>query len=225
LQKKKLVIQEKVGLNFDGTLLLHFDGTKIVNGIDWEKELAEIEKGDKLMMDGWVQFVEDVKKQGKARECWITDEIIDELKSIKREQEKFIANGFDLSLAEIEERGEKDAWNFPLTPRELKDLFINHIASSDPHAEVEMLTEMDKEMGREFSAHPLPPSKEEAEDILNKLLEEGVAEIVPFYFFKINKEKASKKFWEAKAGYRSPVHLFVAEAFGAPPPKNEAGKS
>lgn len=220
LEMRNLVLQERRGLDFEATLLLHFNGKELAKEVNWEKEQEKVEYGDRLMREGWHQFIEDVNKPSRSRECWIVDEMVEKFFRLRTEQEKFIAKVFD----EIEERMEKDDWDFPRSPQELEELFINLIASPNPKAEADMLAEMDKELGREAIIHPLRPSIEEAKDILKKLQGEGVVEIVPFFFFKIDREKASKKFWEAKAGYRSPTRLFVTEAFGLPS-NGEAEKS
>jgi len=198
-QKRKVILQDKVGLDFDATLVLHFDGREIVKRVDWENYLKEVGEGDHLMREGWKRFVENVEESGVARKNWITDGMIDKFREQQTALEKLLGSIFP---EEIEKIAADGPWEISDEEEKLKERFVESVARprfiiEDPRDE-------------EPTVHPEKPV-EEVKEVMEELLKEGVVEIVPIYFFKLNKdkEKINKKQWEAKAGYTDPVHLIA----------------
>ena len=171
--------------------------------IKWKKLLKEVEKGDDLSKEGWEEFVEDVEKSNFSRKNWITDELIEKLKTDESEFKKFLAKVFGKDEEKI-----KEIINGPWlldTPPKLEEELVKNQACSrivikDPWNE-------------KPTAYPGKPVGE-VKEVLEELIQDGVVEIVPVYLFKLRREKANKKQWEAKAGYTSPLRLFTKEAFG-----------
>ena len=94
-------------------------------------------------------------------------------------------------------------WNILDTPEKLKEAFIDELTTrfythiKRLNGEKETYEEMEKQVRR----------------LVEELQKEGIIEITPIYLFKLNKEKANKKQWEAKEGYPDPMQFITKKIF------------
>jgi len=203
---KELLMMNKVGLDFDAILVLHFDGREILKQIDWEKEMKKAEYIDRLLEKGWDEFKKSISKPGNERKNWMIDEIIEKTRNIEKAKARGIPDIRKL-IAEVFPQKMKEAainpWNILDTPEKLKEAFIDELTTrfythiKRLNGEKETYEEMEKQVRR----------------LVEELQKEGIIEITPIYLFKLNKEKANKKQWEAKEGYPDPMQFITKKIF------------
>lgn len=211
LLMKELVKQERVALDFNGMLLLHFDGRKIVEQIDWEEELAQYDEHDRLMKEGYDRFKEAVSKSGPEQQNWIIDTAIDHIRNTEtNELPTFLAKSLSASFSEIGDIV-KDPWNVLNSSSKLKETLVQRLTS---HISI---TKGFDHVQQSFS----PPSKDEKKEAevevrrtIEEMLKDGTISIEPIFLFRLNRDKANRVQWKAREGYPSPVASFTAQAFG-----------
>lgn len=100
-QMKELINQEKDSLNADSMILIHFNGKKIAEKTDWEKQLKKVEIGDKLLRESWGKFKEAISKPGPDRQNWIIDETIERTHTNEMAFQKYLAQSFDMYILDL----------------------------------------------------------------------------------------------------------------------------
>jgi hypothetical protein len=71
LQIRKMVERVKTSLDFDATLSFHFDGKRLIEKYDWEKDIRKYEETVKAEHETWPSFVSGTSKTGVTRDSWI----------------------------------------------------------------------------------------------------------------------------------------------------------
>jgi hypothetical protein len=204
LQMQRLVQQEKAGLDFEATLLMHFNGREVVQSINWDELLQKVQEADRLAQESWEHFINAMKQDAKARLNWIIDKTIEQARYIEglapnraSDLTRLLAHHFPSKREDIV----KHPWKIMDTPQKAKEAFIdkifNHVISTFTNISTE-----DGELELEADPKML---HEQVEKAVNELIAGGVLEFVPVYLPKLNKEKANKKQWEAKEGYPGPT--------------------
>jgi DNA-binding HxlR family transcriptional regulator len=204
-QRKNRLKQEQIGLDFDGTILLHFDGRKIVEKVNWERENKEVEESDRLRRVSYEKFRKAIIKPGLERQNWIIDETIRRTYSTEFAFSRYLAQAFDMFILDfvdlgkfaenpwdkldsqskaIERLTEKFTWNVCLRPVRDKQGEL-----------VDFLEPSESELAR---------TRSEIRKKIEEMLEEGYIEIVPTYLFRI---KDKTKAFEARAKARQSYPL------------------
>jgi len=208
---RDMILEEKKALNFEATLLLHFDGKKVVKAVNWEKLLQNVEKGDSIMNQGYNEYKEAISKPGLGRKSWtIETAIIDIRNTETTELPNFLTKSLKVSLPEIENI-RKDPWNVLNSPSKLKEALVQRLTERIAVTK-----------GFNHDQHTyLPPSKDEIREAkaevrktIEEMLKDGIIEIAPLYLFKLDKEKAKEAQSKAQKSYPSPYGSFIAQAFG-----------
>jgi hypothetical protein len=148
LQIEKLIENFKASLNFDAVLALHFNGKRIIEEHNWEKDVQKFKDHDRNEREIRNVFDSKVSEQGKARESWIDWCILEELRRAKQDLDAFdLARhliGSDVGSA--------------LTK------FAEHIVST-------------KQAGEILHDGPTPPNVDAVKKHLKKLMDDGVLEL------------------------------------------------
>lgn len=214
IRMRDRILEEKRALNFEATLLLHFDGKEVVRAVNWEKLLQDVEKGDSLMKQGYDDHRKAISKPGVERKNWIIDTAIDDIKNTETiELPRSLAKVLSASYSEIDSGSGKEPWNVLNSSSKLKEALIQRLTQ---------YIAITKGFNHDQLSY-LPPSKDEIKEAeaevrktLEEMLKEGIIEIAPIYLFKLNKEKAKEAQSKAKKGYPSPIAVFAEKAFQIP---------
>jgi DNA-binding transcriptional ArsR family regulator len=204
LQMQMLIQQEKASLDFEATLVMHFNGKEVVLNIDWDELLQKVQEADRQAQESWEHFINAIKQDIKARLNWIIDKTIEQARCIEGltpnrapDLTRLFAHHFPSKREDIV----KDPWKIMDTPQKAKEVFIDELLN---HV-ISMFTNISTEDGElELETDP-KMLHEQVEKAVDELIAEGALEFVPVYLPKLNKEKAKKKQWEAKEGYPSPT--------------------
>ena len=161
-QLGKMVETVKNSLDFEAILMLHFDGKRLVNTYDWKKDVDQYEKHDENERKRSGRFSILVDEPGITREAWKNYSILDCLYWINYSLE-VLNNG-------------------------------SHVISKETSSLVTGISEHIVNLmtaGKELHEDPEPPSVEEAQKIIEGLLEDGTLEFA--YTLRLNNERANVK--------------------------------
>jgi DNA-binding HxlR family transcriptional regulator len=213
VQVRDMIMEEKRALNFEATLLLHFDGKEVVRAVNWEKLLQDVEKGDSLMKQGYEDYREAISKPGVERKNWIIDTAIEDIRNTEtNELPTFLAKSLSASFSEIGDIV-KDPWNVLNSSSKPKEALVQRRTTD---------ISITKGFNHDQQSFSLPSKDEikeaevEVRKTIEEMLKEGIIEIAPIYLFKLNKEKAKEAQLKAKKGYPSPIAVFAERAFQVP---------
>jgi DNA-binding HxlR family transcriptional regulator len=213
VQVRDMIMEEKRALNFEATLLLHFDGKEVVRAVNWEKLLQDVKQGDSAMKQGYDEYREAISNPGVKRKNWIIDTAIDDIRNTEtNELPTFLAKSLSASFSEIED-SVKDPWNVLSSPSKLKEALVQRLT-----LKISTTKGFDPDQ-QSFS----PLSKDEIKEVevevrktIEEMLKNGTISIEPIFLFKLNKDKAKKVQDEAKEGYPSHIAVFTERAFQVP---------
>jgi DNA-binding PadR family transcriptional regulator len=206
---RDMILEEKKALNFEATLLLHFDGKKVVKAVNWEKLLEDVKKGDSLMNQGYEDYREDISKPGPGRKNWTIETAIIDIRNTETTE---LPNFLTKSLPEIENI-RKDPWNVLNSRSKLKEALVQRLTERIAVTK-----------GFNHDQHTyLPPSKDEIKEAkaevrktIEEMLKDETISIEPIFLFRLNKNKAKEAQSKAKKGYHSLIGSFVEKAFQLP---------
>jgi DNA-binding HxlR family transcriptional regulator len=210
VQVRDMILEEKQALNFEATLLLHFDGKEVVRAVNWEKLLHDVEKGDSAMKQGYDEYREAISNPGIKRKNRIIDTAIEDIRNTEtNELPRFLAKSLNASLSEIGNIV-KDPWSVLSSPSKLKEALVQMLTS-----------DISITKGFNHKQHSFSPlSKDEIKEVevevrktIEEMLRQGIIEIAPIYLFRLDKEKAKEAQSKAKKGYPSPFAVFAERAF------------
>lgn len=213
LQMQKLVKVAKESLNFDAMVCFRFNGKQIVANLDWNKYKAHYEKPDRQEEEKYERFRKGVNEKGDARKAWIR---ISLLKKAREAQDKFGDKVLSVTFRHLDYKEvfdfEEGEWKLMLSRPSSEGLLMNEFVQPKPSSQ------MRKEMSDAgIGLGPDPPSIDECKEALESLQKEGAVEIVPVYFYKVNRKNENRVFHrdvmkvEEETGYSLLDHFLFHE--------------
>lgn len=205
-QMKELINQEKDSLNADSMVLIHFNGKKIAENTDWEKQLKTVEIGDKLLRESWGKFKEAISKPGSDRQNWIIDETIERTCANEGVFKKYLAKSFDMYILDVNdlEKFSENPWDkldsCPKAIDRLVEKFTWEICLKAKRDSQGNLVSFVKPSEAELSK-----TRVEIRQKIEEMEKDECIEIVPTYLFKIkDKAKALEAQRKARKDYPLP---------------------
>src|SRR5271157_81242 len=187
LRMQKLVRLAKESLNFDAMVCFRFNGKQIVANLDWDKYKAHYEKPDRQEEEKYEKFRKGVNGKGETRKAWIRTNI---LKKAREAQDNFGKNVLSKTFRRLDYKEvfefEEGEWKLMLSPSSSESLLMNE------YAERRLSAKMREKAG--LGSLPDPPSIDECKEAFESLQKEGALEIVPVYFYKVNRKNGNRAF-------------------------------
>jgi DNA-binding PadR family transcriptional regulator len=188
-QARKVIEQEKAGLDFDAMVAIQFDGASVVNETNWEDEMVKVAKYDDLAVKKFKRFHEAVSEPGLARQSWLAVKAMDYVEEAGAQVPKFLVKAMHVSGSEIGDVVD-DPWKVlddELKPvqqlcKELVSEAYTSIAFDHEKRSIEPLAE-----------ETVTAIKAEVSTVMGELVDEGVIEVRPVYLLKLSSEKAKLK--------------------------------
>lgn len=213
VQVQDRIMEEKQALNFEATLLLHFDGKEVVRSVNWEKLLQGVEKGDSAIKQGYDKYREAISKPGLERKNWIIDKAIENIRDTETiELPKSLTKVLNASYSEIEPIV-KEPWNVLSNPSKLKETLVRRLTS---HIAITKGFNHDQLKYSPPSHDEIKEAEAEVRKTIEEMLNDGTISIEPIFLFKLNKEKAKEARSKAQKGYPSPMDVLLEKAFPMP---------